>query len=262
MKVRVLGCYGSLFSTEGTDHCTHYHSSCFQVNETMLIDAGGANEPLTLDAMAKLRYVFLSHAHLDHTHSLPFMAENLFGKIKQPIVIVSTEPVLASLKNHLFNDQIWPDFTAIPDRINPILRYEVIEAGVPVVREGLTITAVPVNHTVPAVGFLVEDRQSAFVYSGDTYKTEEIWDRASRIQSLKAAFIETTFPNRFGALAEVSKHLTPELTYQEFQKIQQKNIALYLYHMKYPYLDELKKDIARINDGRVHLLQDGLVLEI
>jgi ribonuclease BN (tRNA processing enzyme) len=260
MKVRVLGCYGSLFTTEEEGRCAHYHSSCFQVNESVLIDAGGANGPLNLAAMAKIRYVFLSHAHLDHTHSLPFMAENLFGKIVQPIVIVSTEPVLSTLQRCLFNDQIWPDFTKIPNPENPTLRYEPIEVGRPMVREGLTVTAVAVNHTVPAVGFLVESGSSAFVYSGDTYQTEEIWDRASRLPSLTTAFIEMTFPNRFGALAEASKHLTPELTYREFLKIQKKEIVLHPYHMKYPYLDELRKELSQIEDPRIHPLQDGQVL--
>lgn len=261
MKVRVLGCYGSALFREEKGVCTHYNSSCFQINETVLIDAGTGIGSLSIKAMAKLRYIFISHAHLDHIYSLPFLAENLFGKIKHPIVIISTEKILESLKTHIFNNHIWPDFTAIPDRLNPILRFETMKVGVPVKREGLKITAVHVNHTVPAVGFLVEDGQSAFVYSGDTYKTDEIWDQASRLKSLKAAFIETTFPNQFLELAFVSKHLTPELTYQEFLKMNRKDISLYLYHMKVPYLDALKKDIGRLKDNRVHLLQDNLVLE-
>lgn len=261
MKVRVLGCYGSVFSRQEKGVCTNYRSSSFQINQTVLIDAGTISGPLNIKEMAKLRYIFISHAHLDHTYSLPFLAENILGKIKHPIVILSTEKILESLKTHIFNDHIWPDFTAIPDKLNPILRFETIKVGVPVQREGLKITAVHVNHTVPAVGFLVEDRQSAFVYSGDTYKTDEIWDRAACIKSLKAAFIETTFPNCFGELAFLSKHLTPELTYQEFLKMNRKDISLYLYHMKVPYLDELKKDIRRLKDKRVHLLQDGMVLE-
>ncbi len=262
MKVRVLGCYGSAFFKKEKGVCTHYHSSCFQVNDAVLIDAGTASGPLDIKELVRLRYVFISHAHLDHTHSLPFMAENLFGKIKHPVVIISTEKILESLKAHLFNNHIWPDFTAIPNKSNPILRYETLKVGVPVEREGLKITAIAVNHTVPAVGFLVEDRKSAFVYSGDTYKTDEIWDRASRIKSLKTAFIESTFPNRFSELAFLSKHLTPELTYQEFLKINKKDIPFYLYHMKVPYLDELKKDVGMIKDKRVHLPQDGLVLDL
>ncbi len=261
MKVRVLGCYGSSFYKEVRGVCTHYNSSSFQINETVLIDAGTASGPLDFDALAQIRYVFISHAHLDHTHSLPFMAENLFGKIKKPIVIIGTEATIDALKAHLFNNRIWPDFTEIPDTINPILKFEVMKAGVPIEVERLKVTAIYVNHTVPAVGFLVEDGHSAFVYSGDTYSTDEIWDRASRLKTLSAAFIETTFPDRFTELAFISKHLTPKTTYQEFLKIKQKEIPLYLYHMKVPYLDELKKDIAKLKDNRVHLLQDGQVLD-
>jgi ribonuclease BN (tRNA processing enzyme) len=261
MQVSVLGCYGSAsIEKEGSIH-KRYHSSCFQVNETTIIDAGSISGSLSISEMAKLRTIFLSHAHLDHIHSLPFVAESLFGKIKQPIVIASTEEVLAALKEHIFNNSIWPDFTAIPNKSHPILRYKTIKPGVPVITEGLKITAISVNHIVPAVGYLVEDRLSAFVYSGDTYQTEEIWDRASRLKSLKAAFIESTFPNRMSALALVSQHLTPALTYQEFLKIKKEDIPLYLYHMKVPYLDEIKKDVKDMPGKKGRLLKDGLFLK-
>ena len=262
MQIRVLGCYGSASVVKEGSVCKRYHSSCFQINESTLIDAGSISGSLDLHEMTKIRTIFLSHAHLDHIHSLPFVAESLFGKIKQPVVIASTEEVLASLKEHIFNNSIWPDFTAIPNQLHPILRYQTIKPGVPVRVNGLKVTAIAVNHLVPAVGYLVEDRVSAFVYSGDTYQTEEIWDRASRLKSLKAVFMESTFPDRMGELALLSKHLTPALSYQEFLKIRREEISLYLYHMKVPYLDEIKKDVKTIPHKKGRLLKDGLLITL
>ncbi len=262
MRVRVLGAYGApYFEKKAAGGGRGYRSSCFQVNQTVLLDGGSIGGALDIDEMAQLRYVFLSHAHLDHTHGLPFMTENVFGKVKQPIVIASTEDVLDDLRKHLFNDHIWPDFSVIPSRSNPIIRYEPMKVGHPVSVEGITVTAVRVNHTVPTVGFLVNDDHSAIIYSGDTWKTDEIWDRASRMDHLKAAFIESSFPNRFGQLAYDARHLTPALTYEEFLKIRQKDISLYTYHMKIPYLDEMKKELLALPNKRIHIVEDGQIME-
>ena len=171
MRVRVLGCYGSASFEKKGPLWRHYSSSCLQVNETVLIDSGTIHGPLNINEMENIRAIFITHAHLDHICGLPFMAETLYGRIKRPVVIASTEEILASLKRHIFNDIIWPDFTAIPNKSDPVLRYQTIKAGVPVSVEGLKITAIQGNHTVPTVGYLVKDSQSAFIYSGDTYKT-------------------------------------------------------------------------------------------
>jgi ribonuclease BN (tRNA processing enzyme) len=226
------------------------------VNETILIDAGIINGTMSVDEMRNLKMIFLSHAHLDHLHGVPFMAEHLYGHLSRPLTIAGTAGVLSAVKTHLFNNAIWPDFSAIPNRTHPILRYKTIREGVPVSIANLKVTAISVNHTMSAVGYLVEDAQSAFVYSGDTDETEAIWDYAARKKTLKAAFIEASFPNRLEKLAHLAKHLTPKSAYQEFLKMNKKEIPLYLYHMKVPYLSEIEKEVKAL-PRNVRMLTDG-----
>lgn len=260
MKVRVLGCYGADFYEERRGKAIRYNPSGFLINQSVAIDAGTLCGALTLPELTRIRYVFLSHAHLDHIQSLPFLAETLFGKIQHPVVIVSIAEVIEVLRRHFFNDHLWPDFTRLPTPENRILSYQVIPVGKSVEVEGLKVTAIHVSHIVPAVGFIIEDGPSAIVYSGDTWKTDELWKVASQIENLKAIFVESSFPDQFSELAMVSGHLTPQLTFQEFKKLNRPDLPLYIYHIKPPYLDEIRKQVKGLGNKAIRLLRDGQVL--
>ncbi|MBI3804938.1 MAG: 3',5'-cyclic-nucleotide phosphodiesterase [Nitrospirae bacterium] len=260
MKVRVLGCYGADFFEKKRGKAIRYNPSGFLVNQSVALDAGTLCGALTLPELTRIRYVFLSHAHLDHIQSLPFLAETLFGKIRQPVVIVSIAEVIEILQRHFFNDHLWPDFTRLPTPENRILSYQVIPVGKSLEVEGLKITAIHVSHIVPGVGFIVEDEHSAIVYSGDTWKTEELWKVASQIKHLKAIFVESSFPDELSELAMVSGHLTPQLTLQEFNKLNRPDLPLYIYHVKPPYLEAVRKQIKKLGRPSVRLLRDGQIL--
>ena len=257
MKIKVLGCYGADFYEKKEGKAIRYNPSGFLINRSVALDAGTLCGALTLTELTQIRYVFISHAHLDHIQSLPFLAEILYGKIQSPVVIVSIAEVIEVLQKHFFNGHLWPDFTRLPTSENRILAYQVIPVGKPMEIEGLKVTAIHVSHIVPTVGFIVEDDQSAIVYSGDTWQTEELWKVAAQIKNLKAIFVESSFPDQLSRLAMISGHLTPKLTLQEFNKVHRPDLPLYVYHMKPPYLDEIRRQIRGLRKKGVHLLRDG-----
>jgi ribonuclease BN (tRNA processing enzyme) len=259
VRVQVLGCYGADFYEKENGKGKRYNPSGFLINRSVVLDAGTIVGALTLKELTALRYIFLSHAHFDHIQSLPFLAETLFGKVPTPIVIVSVDEVIDTLKTHFFNDHLWPDFTKLPTGEHPILRYQSLSVGKPMQVEGLKVTAIRVNHIVPAIGFIVEDDHSALVYSGDTWETDEIWKVAAGLDRLKAVFVESSFPDQLGQLAQISGHLTPELTYREFQKIKRADVPLYIYHVKPPYLKEIRKQVKGLKNKNIQLLKDGQV---
>ncbi len=260
MRVKVLGCYGADFFEKKNGKAIRYNPSGFLINKSVALDAGTLCGALTLPELTQIKYVFISHAHLDHIQSLPFLAEILFGKVQHPVVIVSIAEVIEVLQKHFFNGHLWPDFTRLPTPENRILAYQVIPVGKPVEVEGLRITAIQVSHIVPAVGFIVEESESAIVYSGDTWKTEELWKLAAQVDHLKAIFVESSFPDQLSELAMISGHLTPQLTFQEFNKVRRPDLPLYIYHMKPPYLDEIRRQVKKLRNKGVHLLRDGQVL--
>ena len=95
------------------------------------------------------------------------------------------------------------------------------------------------------------------LYSGDTYTTEEIWAVAAREPTLKAAFVEISFPNRMADLALASKHLTPTLFEQEFRKIGRADLPVYLYHMKPRQRLEIEREVRQLSIKQVSFLSEG-----
>jgi ribonuclease BN (tRNA processing enzyme) len=99
------------------------------------------------------------------------------------------------------------------------LHYAEVKPHVPFEVEGLRITAIPVNHTIPTVGLLIEDERSGVVITGDTYHTDAIWEAANRMKRLDAVFVDVSYPNELEELAADSKHLTPQALARELQKL-------------------------------------------
>src|SRR5207245_10727782 len=100
------------------------------------------------------------------------------------------------------------------------------------------LTPVALNHVVPTLGFIIEDKDAAVVVVSDTGPTDEIWKHANATPKLKAVFLEATFPNSMIGLAEVSKHLTPVLFAREVEKLK-KRVAFIAVHIKARYWSQV-----------------------
>lgn len=238
-----------------------HRQTSFLLNGTVSLDAGALTQSLTLEEQARVRSIIITHSHLDHVASLPFLVENVFGRTSGAIEIVATKEVAGLLQDHLFNDAIWPDFTRIPNHLLPAITFRVIEAGVPFRVDGLMAMAVPVSHVVPTFGYLVWNDESCVVFSSDTGPTERLWAEARNRPDLKAIFVECSFPDAMAEIAEVSKHLTPATLRAEMRKFPP-GVPVNLYHMKPPTLPQLRADVAALSDPRVRLLDDGDELEV
>jgi ribonuclease BN (tRNA processing enzyme) len=230
------------------------------VGDSLALDAGALTEALTLAEQGRLDAVLLTHAHLDHTASLPFLVENVFGRAARPVEIAAPADVLASLKAHLFNDAIWPDFSRLPDHQEPVVTFRTLAPGVPAPFGGVTATPIPVTHVVPAYGYLLEEGPTSVVFSGDTGPTQGVWAAARAARNLRAAFVECSFPDELGEIAEASKHLTPATLRTEVAKLPA-GVPVFLYHMKPPTLESLAAQVAAFGGGRIRLLRDGDVLD-
>ena len=256
MRIRVLGGFGSELP------CCNLTG--FLINDTVMLDAGTISTALEIKEQTKITHVVLSHAHLDHTKGIPFMADNIIGKVNAPVEITAIDDVLIDIRTHLLNNRIWPDFTKIPSLAKPILKYKRVTAG----REtgmgnGLSLKPIMVNHTVPCTGYIIKEDSKAFVYSGDTKSTDAIWKAASRLgKELKAVFIETSFPNRMQFIADLSGHLTPQSLGAEIDKIKGYDGPVYVYHVKSQYLMEIEREIDALGRKDIIVIRDGMEWEI
>lgn len=210
MKVRVLGCSGAI-----AKDC---RTTSFLIGDSILLDAGTGVGDLTLEEMGKIDHVLLTHSHLDHIAALPLMLDAVSSQRRHPVQVHALAATISALQTHVFNNVIWPDFSAIPSAASPFLQYQAFVCGDVLSIAGVEIEVLPAHHTVPAVGFAVLGDAGWWVFSGDTGRNPTFW---ARINTLKVAclVIETAFSNRESDLARRSLHLSPETLAHELAHI-------------------------------------------
>lgn len=256
MEIRVLGCHGSQLPGS--------NMTSFLLNGKILLDGGTITSVLTAEEQLNIESILVTHAHLDHICDIMFLADNLcFLKRSLPLVVISTPCIIEALRCHLFNNAVWPDFSRIPDRENPIIKFELIHPGKSLSISGVNVTAIEVNHAVEAVGYVIEDHGLTVIFSGDTGPTEEIWQIAkTKRNSLQAIFMETSMPENMQQLAEKAGHLTPLSLSSELQKMGNLDVPIYLYHLKIQWHELIKKEVARLMNENIHTLMDGQIIQI
>jgi len=262
--VRVLGCHGSELTVEDEKGGTRECRTCgFLVNGICMVDAGSISAGLLEAEQGKIRHILISHAHLDHIKGLPLFADNMVGRTPHgPIKVWSLPEVLDDIGRHIFNDVVYPDFMQIPTVEEAPLAYSPLPDEKLTTFDGFEVTSIRVNHTVPATGFILRDRDTAFLYSGDTSETRRIWEVGDKEPRLKAAFIETSFPNDLIELAKATGHLTPEMLAREFVKLGRPDIPLYIYHLKPSYRGLIAAELKRLNLPHLHVMEEGQSIRV
>jgi ribonuclease BN (tRNA processing enzyme) len=223
MQIKVLGCSGGI----GGDTRT----TSLLVDDDVLIDAGTGVGDLSLDALLKIDHIFVTHTHLDHIGFIPLLVDTVMGLRAQPVTLHATAEVIEILKAHIFNWLIWPDFNQIPDINNPFLVYHQIMVGDEVRVNHKTISALPANHVVPAVGYQIDSGTNSLVFTGDTEGGEGFWHAVNKISNLKYLIIETAFSNAEAELASLSKHLCPNSLADELAQCRNQ-LETFITHLK------------------------------
>jgi len=247
MQIRVLGCSGSIAHGNRT--------TSFLLDDDVLIDAGTGVGDLTLDELARINHIFITHSHLDHVLSIGLLADSVTRRRsaaqRPPVVVHALPETLEALRKHIFNGVIWPDFTRLPTAECPVLRFEPLHTG-QIVRVGARrIEALPASHTVPAVGYAVHGSRGAWVFTGDTGPNPALWER---LKSLPVAMliIETAFRDDEHALATISQHLCPAELQRELQHLAEP-ADVYITHIKPGEVDAVMTEIAA--QGSHHRIQ-------
>lgn len=248
MELRVLGCSGG--EAEG------HRLTGLLVNGRVAIDAGCLTTALSIPEQVGIRHIFITHSHLDHICTLPFYTKNIFGHTEVPIEIHALPETLDALRRHLFNDELWPDFSVIPSPDNPIIRYSELNSEQVFELEGLRITPILVNHLVPCVGYRIEDDHSAFIFTSDTAETDRIYELANTTPNLRLFITEVSFPNDQDWLAEASRHLTPAKLQGELRKLKA-DVPVGIYHLTPGDRPVILPELEAIGDPRVRLLDQG-----
>lgn len=201
--LHILGCDGGIGGERRT--------MCLRLGDTALIDCGSGAGDLSLDEMARIEHVFLTHAHLDHIALLPMLIDAAAARRNGPVSVHGLPETLVTLQECLFNGRLWPDYGRLPSPQTPYLRYVPLHLGETRQLGDCRVTTLPAHHAVAAVGYRLEGASGSFAYSGDTTLHEPFWRELERLPGLRYLMVECTFLSANSAGAVRSGHLTPAL---------------------------------------------------
>jgi len=234
--------------------------TCLLLNDAIALDAGSLSQALTIDRQVGVEAILLTHSHMDHTSSLPFFIENVFGRRDQPLDVYASPATIYAIRKYLFNNATWPDFTRLPNHLLPVVKFHEIQDEVPFELGGMRFTPIPVHHLVPTHGFLIEQDGQAVLWSSDTGPTQRLWEIANTTPSLRALCLDTSFNNALQQIADVSFHLTPQTFAQELEKLERK-VPILVHHIKPPCEEEVRAEICALGNPDVDFLEQGKVYD-
>ncbi len=254
MRITTLGCNASITG--------NLRTTCYQVDDDILIDAGSGAGELSLAQAVAIDTVFLTHSHLDHCAFLPMLADAAGSFRDAPLTAYALPETITILREHMLNGRLWPDYTLLPVPERPYIRFRQIQLGETVEVNGRRITALPARHAVPCAGYQVDNGAASWVYSGDTTLCEDFWQALNGISNLRYLLIETTFRNDNPAGAQRSGHTTANLLAQGLRLLQ-RPVELFIVHTEAGYEEVTMHEVLEaVGRFKPTALQRGHVFEL
>lgn len=252
MRLAVLGCYGG--SAPGR------RPTSLLIDDRLAIDAGALASALPVDAQARVDQVFLTHAHLDHLATLPFLLDNVFLRRRRPVEVLGAPATLDVLRQHVFNDLLWPDFAALSNGRTTLLAYRAISPGESLTSGDLDLSPFAMAHTVHCQGYLVQGPSSAVIICSDTDAAAGLPGAVARARGLSAVLIEASFPEREAGLARESGHLTPRGLLRVAEAVPA-GVPVFAWHLKPEHETELRVELGALGRPRLEVLEQDHVYD-
>lgn len=235
MKVKILGCSGGIGSSE-------LQTTSILVGNDTVIDAGTGLVSLTLEQLATVNNLFLTHSHMDHIAACPLLIDSTSDSRTKPLTIYALQETINALRAHIFNWLIWPDFSELTINNVKSLEFKTIKVGEVIdLAEGGKITVGPADHQVPACSYLLEGKRDKLFFSGDTCYDENMINFIHQ-NSPQHLIIECAFSKNEAQVAKLSKHMdTGEVS--RFIKAVGNKCRFYITHLKPSQRDLIMDEI-------------------
>jgi len=240
LSILPIGCYGSDLDNK---KCI-----TMQISPTTIIDTGSLLSSLSTEDLLKIENVIITHSHFDHIKNLPIFADFMLSLANKQFNVYTTEVIKKQIMDHIFNNLIWPDFSALPTRSNPTIKFIPIEFEKQFTIDGIDFLPIEMNHIVESIGFIIRKGKNAVAYSGDTSYCDNFIDHVNADRDIKTLCWEVSFPDRLKSIAVASKHLSPSMLESELSKIK-RNIPVHTFHLKPNLEEEITTELSQIKSN-------------
>lgn len=253
MRVQVIGAAAA----SGSGFPLH----TFVLDGVLSVDAGALGWFDSPEHQAAVRDVLLTHSHIDHLAGLPIFLDNVYCARPEPPTVHAPGPTLAALRGHVFNDLIVPDFVRLSEVCAAFLRLNEVTVGRPFAVGRYEVTAFELDHTVPTVGYRVDDGSASVAVFGDTAPVPEVFAEVARAPRLRAVFLEASFPDSLADVAGLSKHLTAS-RFLTAARVFPPTVAVYAVHVKPRFVAEIAALIRAAGLPNVRVAEPGQTVEV
>ena len=217
------------------------------IDDTLAVDAGGLTSALSLPEQKKIKTVLLTHHHFDHTRDLVTLAANAGYYWQGQVIVYALRYTLDIVTTCLLDGKIYTNFLEYPSKEKPTLILEAIEPYRRKIIAGYDVLAVPVKHSVPAVGYQItsSDGKSFFYTSDTTVGISDCWQHVSP----QLLITEVAGPNKYGDWLKKAGHLCAGFLKEEliqFRRIKGYLPRIIVIHIGNPYEQEVKEEVAQV----------------
>ena len=216
-------------------------------DSTLVVDAGGLTSALSFPEQKEIKTVLLTHHHFDHTRDLVSLAANAGYYWQGQLEVYALRYTLDVVTSCLLDGKIYTNFLEYPSKEKPTLILEAIEPYSRKNIAGYDVLAVPVKHSVPAVGYQItsSDGKSLFYTSDTTVGISDQWQHISP----QLLIVEVAGPNKYGDWLKKAGHLCAEFLKEEliqFRRLKGYLPRVIVIHIGNPYEQEIKEEVAQV----------------
>ena len=260
--ILLIPCHEVLFYCSGGKNPDHAPTS-FLLDNKVLIDTGTVMNKLDSEELLGIDYVLLSHAHFDHIQELPYLALTFMEEKPNDFHVYASGETTEYVLSNIFNNRIWPDLFTISSENNGNLHWNTFEHLKKFNILNYSVTSIPVHHTIPTNGFIIDNGENAFAFTGDTYITDQFWEFCNHQENLKAIIVDVCLPNQMLDLAEKVSHLTPNVLASELEKLTSPGITIFVTHIKPSFRQQVIEQIDEIeSEYDLIVLEEDMEIEI
>ena len=239
MKIQILGAH--LAEQKGA------RLTSLLIDGVLVVDAGGLTSALSLPEQKKIKTVLLTHHHFDHTRDLVTLAANGSYYWQRQLVVYALRYTLDIVTTCLLDGKIYADFLKYPSEEKPTLILEAIEPYSRKTIAGYDILAVPVKHSVPAVGYqITSSAGKSLFYTGDTtVGISDCWQHISP----QLLITEVAGPNKYEDWLKKAGHFCARFLKEELMQFRQLKGYLprvIVIHIGNPFEQEIKEEVAQV----------------
>ena len=238
MKIQILGAHA--IEARGA------RLTSLLVDGVLALDAGGLTSALSLSQQKQIKALLLTHHHFDHTRDLITLGADV-NHWEGQLEVYALQQTLDVVIPCLLDGKMYINFLEYPSREKPSLLLRAIEPYSRNTVAGYDVLALPVKHSVPAVGYqIVSPQGKSFFYTGDTTAGISLcWQHISP----QLLIIEVTGPNKLEDWLKGVGHMSAGLLKEELTQFRQLKGYLprvIVIHIGNFYEQQIKEEVAQV----------------